>query len=213
MLKSIDLIKTIPNLNHRYTTKESRQNTVAILGSSRNSEAIDKYLKVSSEVTRHFVENGYNVVHGCGTKGVMGAVYESAKKYSEKNSFGKPVKNLAVVVEPLWGDENLVDCIPIGKARTEAERITKFTKVADSFVIFPGSAGTLQEATTLIQNNHYLKDDEAKKVILFGFDFWVGLVSQYKKLFDMKLLKENPIGKLFHIVDTKEDIFKLISRK
>lgn len=213
MLKSIELIKTIPNINPRYTTKESRQNTVAILGSSTSSETIERYLKASSDITRHFVENGYNVVHGCGTKGIMGEVYNSAQKYSVKNASGKPIQNLAIIVEPLWGDENLIDCIPIGKANSEAERITKFAKVADNFVIFPGSAGTLQEATTLIQNNHYLKEGDAKKVILFGAEFWEGLVSQYKKLFDLKLLKENPIGKLFHIANSKEDLLKLIIRK
>ncbi len=213
MLKSIELIKTIPNINPRYTTKESRQNTVAILGSSTSSETIERYLKASSDITRHFVENGYNVVHGCGTKGIMGEVYNCAQKYSVKNTSGKPIQNLAIIVEPLWGDENLIDCIPIGKANSEAERITKFSKVADNFVIFPGSAGTLQEATTLIQNNHYLKEGDAKKVILFGAEFWEGLVSQYKKLFDLKLLKENPIGKLFHIANSKEDLLKLIIRK
>ena len=194
MINAVDFIKTIPNLNPQYTTKESRQNTVAILGSSKSTDAIDKYLRASSDITRHFIENGFNVVHGCGTKGIMGEVYDAAQKHSIKDSLGKPIQNLAIVVEPLWGDENLSGCIPIGKANSEAERITKFAKVADSFVIFPGSAGSLQETTTLIQNNHYLKDGESKKVILFGADFWEGLVSQYKKLFDMKLLKENPIG-------------------
>jgi len=59
----------------------------------------------------------------------------------------------------------------------------------------------------------YLKDGKAKKVILFGSDFWDGIISQYKKLFDMKLLKENPIGKLFHIANSKEEVMKLIIRK
>ena len=213
MINTIDLTKKIPNLNPRYTTKESKQNTIAILGSSSNTESLEKYIKASSDITRHFVENGYNVVHGCGTKGIMGEVYNTAQRHSAKDTSGKPIQNLAIIVEPLWGDENLADCIPIGKANSEAERITKFAKVADTFVIFPGSAGTLQETTTLIQNNHYLKDGKAKKVILFGTDFWNGIISQYKKLFDMKLLKENPIGKLFHIANSKEDVLKLISKK
>lgn len=83
----------------------------------------------------------------------MGEVYNSAKEASIKDAVGKPLQNLAIIVQPLWGDENLQDCIPIGKANSESERILKFTQVADNFVIFPGSATTLQEATTLIQNN------------------------------------------------------------
>ena len=174
----VNLIKALPDLNSKYTTNESKQNTVAIMGSSAGSELLEKYLKASSDITRYFIEKGYNVVHGCGTKGIMGEVYNSAKTYSEKDLQGKPIQNLAIIVEPLWGDENLVDCIPIGKAKSEAERISKFAHVADNFIIFPGSAGTLQETITLIQHNHYLKDGEAKKLILFGSEFWEGLVSQ-----------------------------------
>lgn len=29
----------------------------------------------------------------------------------------------------------------------------------------------------------------------------------------MKLLKENPIGKLFHVANSKEEVLKLIMRK
>lgn len=51
----------------------------------------------------------------------MGEVYNAAKEVSMKDSTGKPLQNLAIIVEPLWGDENLHDCIPIGKANSEAE--------------------------------------------------------------------------------------------
>lgn len=213
MINTIGLINNIPNLNSKYTTPESRQKTVAILGSSGSIEPLEKYLKASSDITRHFVENRFNVVHGCGSHGIMGEVYNAAKEASVKDSTGKPLQNLAIIVEPLCGDENLHDCIPIGKANSEAERITKFTQVADNFVIFPGSATTLQEASTLIQNNRYPKYGEVKKVILFGSDFWEGLVTQYKKIFEMKLLKENPVGKFFHVANSKEEVLKLIMRK
>lgn len=213
MMNTIDLINNIPSLNNKYTNTESKQKTVAILGSSGSTEPLEKYLKASADITRHFVENGFNVVHGCGSHGIMGEVYNAAKEASIKDSTGKPLQNLAIIVEPLWGDENLQDCIPIGKANSEAERISKFTQVADNFVIFPGSATTVQEASTLIQNNRYPKNGEIKKVILFGSDFWEGLVTQYKKIFEMKLLKENPIGKLFHVANSKEEVLKLIMRK
>ncbi|MFR1673177.1 MAG: LOG family protein [Candidatus Gastranaerophilaceae bacterium] len=207
------MINKVPNLNSNYMSAESRQKAVAILGSSASTESIEKYLKASSDITRHFVEEGFNIVHGCGSQGIMGEVYNAAKDVSIKDSTGKPLQNLAIIVQPLWGDENLQDCILIGKANSEAERIVKFTQVADNFVIFPGSTTTLQEASTLIQNNRYQKSNEVKKVILFGSDFWEGLISQYKKMFEMNLLKENPIGKLFQIANSKKEVFKLILRK
>lgn len=104
----------------------------------------------------------------------MGEVYNAAKEASIKDFAGKPLQNLAIIVKPLLGDENLFDCIPIGKAKSEAERIIKFTQVADNFVILPGSATTVQEASTLIQNNRYPKNGEVKKlffsVLIFGKD-------------------------------------------
>lgn len=212
MINSIDKIDKIPDLNSRYTTPESKQKTVAILGSSAGTEALDRYLKACSDITRYFVENDFNIVHGCGSSGIMGEVYKTAQETSIKDSTGKPVQNLAIIVQPLWGDENLEDCVLIGKANSEAERIAKFTQVADNFVIFPGSATTLQEASTLIQGNRYPKSGEVKKVILFGSDFWEGLIAQYKKIFDMKLFKENPIGKLFHVANSKEDVSNLIQK-
>ena len=59
------------------------------------------------------------------------------------------------------------------------------------------------------KGNLFNKDPlRVKKLLLHKAD-----VSQYKKLFDMKLLKENPIGKLFHIANSKEEVMKLILRK
>ena len=55
MINAVDLINTIPSLNPKYRTKESKQNTVAILGSSASSEPLEKYLKASSDITRHFL--------------------------------------------------------------------------------------------------------------------------------------------------------------
>ena len=80
MINSIDLTANIPSLNSNYTNAESKRKTVAVLGSSGSTEPLEKYLKASSEITRHFVENGFNIVHGCGSHGIMGEVYNAAKE-------------------------------------------------------------------------------------------------------------------------------------
>ena len=41
MIHTVDLINTIPSLNPLYTTKVSKQNTVAILGSSSSSVSLN----------------------------------------------------------------------------------------------------------------------------------------------------------------------------
>ena len=203
-------VYSIPDFDGFHSFPPQKNKTITVLGSSKSTKALEEYEKASADITRHFVKNGYNVVHGCGTNGIMGSVYKAASETSQKKN-GIPVQNLAILKQPLWGDENLDECKIIGQAKTEAERVEKFSRVSDRFLIFPGSTTTMQEATTLIQNNQYMpKNKEKKTIVLFGEKFWSGLVDQYKKLFDMKLLKENPIGNLFHIANTKQEVIKLL---
>lgn len=67
----------------------------------------------------------------------------------------------------------------------------------------------MQEATTLITKNYYGKEEDKKKIILVGRDFFKGLQEQYQKLYDSKLIKCKP-SELFTIVDTKEEVEALI---
>ena len=154
------------NINPQYCTKQSRENTIGILGSSKSTDEIMKYMDLCASVTKSMVQNKKNLLHGCGNSGIMGVAYNSGKIYSKKDSNGKPIQNLAIIAQPLWGDEDLDNCIPLTTSKSEADRIEKFASVADNFVIFPGSSTTLQEATTLITKNYYGKSEEKKKIII-----------------------------------------------
>ena len=61
----------------KYKTKESRENTVAVLGSSKTVDEILDYMDICSNSTKAMVLSGKNLVHGCGTAGIMGAAYDS----------------------------------------------------------------------------------------------------------------------------------------
>ncbi len=197
------------NINPQYCTKQSRENTIGILGSSKSTDEIMKYMDLCASVTKSMVQNKKNLLHGCGNSGIMGVAYNSGKIYSKKDSNGKPIQNLAIIAQPLWGDEDLDNCIPLTTSKSEADRIEKFASVADIFVIFPGSSTTLQEATTLITKNYYGKPEEKKKIILVGRDFFKGLQEQYQQLYNSKLIKCPP-EELFTVVDTEEEIEALL---
>ena len=205
---NIKILKQTPVMDSRYYFPEKKEKCVVILGSSRNSKEVDKYLQACSDITRHFVENGYNIAHGCGTKGIMGEVYTTAQKYSLKDENNKPVQNLGIITEQLWGNENLKDCVLIGKAANEGDRIEKFVKVSDKFLIFPGSAGTIQEASTLVQKNVY--GQKPLKVVLFGSEFWKPFKMVYEKIAEFDLLKN---GYLFDIADNISDAVRLLLKK
>ncbi len=209
---AIDALRHVPPLDSVYTAPKMREKAVVILGSSKTTEPLMEYMELCSDTTKELVKNGYNIVTGCGTKGIMGAAYYAAKEASALDMNGKPVQNLAILVDPLWGDENLRDCLLIGKASSESERIVKFTKVADNFVIFPGGTTTLQEAATLIRYNVHSEENKFKKIILVGKDFFAGLKNQYETMAKMRFLKKVP-DYFFKILSEKNEIINAILKR
>jgi len=202
-----DLFKNIPDLNPNYTTKKSKDNTIGILGSSKETDAILNAMDLCSETTRTLVNMHYNIVTGCGTNGIMGKAFQAAKENSLiEEETGKPKQNLTIIMNPPYGDEDITNSVPIAKANSELDRIDKFSKTANSFIIFPGSATTISEAAALIQQNEYTKE-KPKKIILVGNDFFAGLNKQYQALANAKLLKHKP-EELFKVVDTEKEILK-----
>lgn len=201
-----NISKTIPS---NYKTPESKSDSVVILGSSKTSDDILKYMDMCSNAVKTMVLSGKKIITGCGSKGIMGSAYNAAKEVSKKDEEGKPAQNLAIVTEPLWGDEDFDNCITLASVNSEAERIEKFSEVADTMVIFPGSTATLQEATTLITKNYYGKEEDKKKIVLVGREYYKGLIEQYDKLYEAGLIKCEP-SELFTVVDNEEEIAKAI---
>ena len=200
------------NIPKRYKTKQSMSNTVAILGSSKETPDVLNYMDICSNSVKSIILNKKNIVHGCCTTGIMGAALVTGKQYSIQDNEGNPVQNRAIIMNPRWGDEDLDSCFPIGEAKSEAERIKNFTEVADTILIFPGGAGTLLEIASLIFKNHYGKDEEKRKIVLVGRDFFSGLKEQYDKFYETGLIKYKP-EELFTIVDSEEEINDCLSLK
>ena len=194
--------KAIPTT---YKTSQAKANTIAVLGSSKTTDDILKYMDICSNSVKSMVLSGKNIVTGCGTSGIMGEAYKSGCNYSLKNKNNLPKQNLGILTKPLWGDEDLEHCIPIGCAKSEAGRIEMFSQVADTILIFPGSTGTLQEAATLISKNNYGKSEDKKKIILVGKKFFKGLIEQYNKLYKSGLIKHKP-SELFTVVDSEKEL-------
>ena len=61
---------------------------------------------------------------------------------------------------------------------------------------------TLQEAVTLIRMNAHSAQNELKKIVLVGKEFFAGLKQVYENMADMNFLKKKP-----------ENIFKILSQK
>lgn len=187
----------------------NRKNSVVILGSSKTCTEIEPYMTECADITKYLVNNGFNIIHGCGLNGIMGAAYKAAAQYSKRVD-NKPVQNLSIIRTPLWGDEDLDNCVVIDKAKTEADRLHKFMQVSDNFLIFPGGITTMQEATTLIQENRHNGYD--KNIVLYGEKFWSGLIKQYEYIYQQNIIKENPLGKEFFVANSISDVINLFDK-
>src|SRR5277367_5156384 len=89
-------------------------------------------------------------------------------------------------------------------------RKVMFVKYASAFICFPGGFGTLDEffeTITLIQT---LKI-EAFPIILFGKDFWSGLVKWMHATLEPHFIDIEDVG-IFRIVDSPEEAVELVKR-
>lgn len=192
-----DIIKQIPDLDERYTTPESRANTVATWGSSKASSEILGDIQLSPLLIKDTINDGKNIVHGCGSYGLMGTFITAGKKHSIKDQqTGKPLQNLAIIMNPPYGDEDIHSCVPIGTAQSEENRIAKFMQVADTFLVQKGSTATLKETSAVIGEN--------KNVILIGKEFFEGLKKQYQQIFSHGFTEYKPED-LFIMLNAKKD--------
>lgn len=195
-------------ISDKYLTSESKANTVTILAASRDPQEpnpLEKYMDMCSSFTKSLIQADKNILTGCATTGIMGAAYNTAVQYSQKDETGRPIQNLAVTNNPLWGNENLDDCVPVVSSNSAAEGAQRFMDMSDTIVVFPGSVTTLLEASTIIQKNYYGNPEEKRNVILVGKDYYKGLIEQYETMHKSGLINCKP-EELFTVVDSLEEL-------
>ncbi|HTZ42460.1 MAG TPA: TIGR00730 family Rossman fold protein [Jatrophihabitans sp.] len=138
---------------------------VSVFGSAR-TPADDPGYATSRALGRALVEAGYAVITG-GGPGAMEAANRGA---SEAGGV-----SVGLGIE-LPFENRLNDWVDIGiNFRYFFARKTMFVKYAQAFVILPGGFGTLDElfeALTLVQTRKVTRFP----VILFGTEYWAGLV-------------------------------------
>lgn len=173
---------------------------VSIFGSAR-TKATNKYYKLTREIAALLVKEGYSVITG-GGPGIMEAGNRGAQEAGGK-SIGLNIQ-LPMEQHPNRFITHMLNF------RYFFCRKVMFVKYARAFIIMPGGFGTLDEffeALTLIQTNRI----EPFPVVLVGSDFWKGLLEWIEDA----LLGEKNISKedlkLFHVVDTPQDVIKIVN--
>ena len=182
-----------------FETLRSLGNAVSIFGSAR-LEPSNKYYQKACETAKLFSKNGYAVITG-GGHGIMEAANKGAKEAG-----GESV-GLNIML-PLEQQQNQFITLPL-EFRYFFVRKLMFVKYTKAFIVFPGGFGTLDEffeAVTLIQTNKI----EPLPVILYGKDYWKGLLDWIKK----RCLSEKTIDEvdlnLFKVTDNIDEILQIV---
>lgn len=172
---------------------------VSIFGSARVARGSELYRNTET-IARRLVEAGYAVMTG-GGPGLMEAANKGANEASGC-SVGLGIE--------LPFEQTINEWVDIGvHFRYFFVRKTMFVKYAQAFVVLPGGFGTLDElfeALVLVQT----KKVTSFPIILYGVQFWDGLVEWIKE----RLLQEKMIGPddldLITVTDSIDEIIQVI---
>ena len=174
---------------------------VSIFGSSR-LKATSKYYKLAEEVAYLLAKEGYAIMTGSGS-GLMEAANKGAKRAKGK-SIGLNIQ-IPLEQKPNKYVDLLLDF------RYFFVRKVIFVKYAKAFVIMPGGYGTLDEFTEAI---NLIQTERIPKfpVILFGSEYWQGMLSWLKDT----ALKSGSISKedlkIFTVVDNPKEVVQVIKK-
>lgn len=172
---------------------------VSVFGSSRLKED-SFYYQQALTLSRMLSDNGFSVITG-GGPGIMEAANRGAK-------MGKS-KSVGLNIE-LPHEQSPNHYLDISLSfRYFFIRKLMFIKYAVAFVIFPGGFGTadeLFEALTLAQTGKI----ESFPIILFGREYWQGLIDWMKKVPVSKGTLSPDDFSFIHLVDKPVEVCMLL---
>jgi uncharacterized protein (TIGR00730 family) len=173
---------------------------VTIFGSAR-TRPDDPYYKAAEETARLLGKNRFSVITG-GGPGIMEA--------ANKGAFEAGAQSVGLnITLPHEQEGNKYQTISLDFHYFYVRKVM-FVKYATAFVCFPGGYGTLDEffeTITLIQT---LKI-EPFPIILYGSEYWNGLVDWMTKTLVPKFIDEEDLA-IFRVVDDPREVVKLVKQ-
>lgn len=174
---------------------------VSIFGSAR-LKPDSKYYKTATDLASKLTEMGFGIITG-GGPGIMEAANKGAAESNGK-SVGLCIDLPFEEKANKYVDPNYTIIFNYFFARK-----VMFVKYAQSFVVFPGGFGTLDElfeSLTLMQTHKISRFP----VILVGTDFWGGLVDWIKTtLIENGTIGQNDLN-LFKVTDDLDEVVGII---
>ena len=161
----------------------------------------EKFYVVSKELGEKIALNGFNMVYGGTTVGMMGVIANNALKNGAEvvgviperiASFGLSHPELAKVV----------------LTKDMRERKATMEKLSDIFVAMPGGFGTFEEIFEILVAKQLGYHD--KPIIFVNFDgYYDNMIKMFDTLYENNFAKEE-MKDLYHIALTIDEIFDYI---
>ncbi|MFW5425776.1 MAG: TIGR00730 family Rossman fold protein [Methylophagaceae bacterium] len=174
---------------------------VSIFGSARLPPE-SPYYQDAETVARLLSQAKFSVISGGGP-----SIMEAANKGAYKQGGQSVGLNIDLPFEQTPNSEQDISL----SFRYFFVRKLMFVKYSMAYVVFPGGFGTLDEffeALTLMQT----KKIKHFPIILYGSDFWAGLLDWVKdQLLTLGCISEKDLD-LFYIVDSPNDVLPIIEK-
>ena len=161
----------------------------------------EKFYAVSQELGEKIALNGYNLVYGGTTVGMMGVVANNALKNGSEvigviperiADFGLKHPELAKVIV----------------TKDMRERKATMEKYADVFISMPGGFGTFEEVFEILVAKQLGYHD--KPIIFLNFDsYYDNMIKMFDTVYENKFAKEE-MKNLYFIANTVDEIFDYI---
>ena len=161
----------------------------------------EKFYILAEEFGTKLAKNGYDMVYGGTTVGMMGVIANNALKNG--------AEVVGVIPERIM--EFGLDHPELAKmvvTKDMRERKATMEKFSDAFVAAPGGFGTFEEVFEILvakQLNYH-----NKPVIFLNFDnYYSYMLKMFDKVYENKFAKED-MKQLYYVATTVDDIFEYL---
>ena len=175
---------------------------VSIFGSARTPES-DPYYQAARDLAGSLSRDGFSIISG-GGPGIM----EAANRGAHENGGTSVGLNIELPFEQKTNDYQNISL----NFRYFFARKVMFFKYSMGYIIMPGGFGTLDEffeSLTLVQTQKIYK----MPTILYGSDFWQGLVEWINDKLIMQKVISSSDPQLITLTDSIDEIGEIMTRR
>lgn len=157
----------------------------------------ESYYPVAAELGKLLAKNGFNMVYGGSSLGLMWACAEQVKKYGGKIYGVMPEKlyNMGVSTD---------ECVDLTVTPCMRTRKAKMDELSDGVVALPGGFGTLEELSEMIVQKQ-LGYNNKPVIILNTNGFYNKLIEFFDVIIKEKFANHKLCENLYYVVQTPEE--------